>query len=533
MDQGNDGETEARLAPPKEAAGGILNASRGVIGNAGITLIGAGVGAVLTMGADVLAARFLGISAYGLYALALMLAKSSEMTAEFGVPLSMLHFLPVRLSTGDRGSAIGVIVGSLLLPIVISVGFVLLFWYGGDWIAAHLLSQPDAGPFIRTIGFAIPLMVIIDVLGNVARGIGKALPYVVSYNIVPQLCATVIVAALLIWGGPPIGVLYGRVFSYATGAVIALLFAYVLIGRYIGWVRPILNIRELYMYALPLGINMITTLGIAWTDLFLLGLLTDSTNVGAYRGCMQVVLVFDLVANACAAALAPVFAVLIAEERRGRLQEMYTSAIRFQTLLSLPLLLIIVANAADLLRILGPDFVIGSTALLLLSCGQFVKGATSPATIALIIGGRQKLDAINVAIAAIANLILNLLFIPLFGLPGAALATGTSLFGLAILRCLQVRRTFGLRTLDFAPLRAMLVTIPLTLIVWAVSWPLGIAPGTGFVSLFCRVAIMGTAIGIGIWFFCLEAADRAMLLHLVLRRGSPTAPTVGATSTGS
>ena len=74
MDERAGGATEASLTPlpAPEASGGILHASGGFIGNAGITLIGAGTGALLTMGTDVLAARFLGVSTYGLYALALM-----------------------------------------------------------------------------------------------------------------------------------------------------------------------------------------------------------------------------------------------------------------------------------------------------------------------------------------------------------------------------------------------------------------------------------------------------------------------------
>jgi hypothetical protein len=43
-----------------------LHAGRGYIGNAGITLIGAVAGCLLTMGNEVLAARFLGVSTYGL-----------------------------------------------------------------------------------------------------------------------------------------------------------------------------------------------------------------------------------------------------------------------------------------------------------------------------------------------------------------------------------------------------------------------------------------------------------------------------------
>src|SRR4029077_2315595 len=188
-----------------------------------------------------------------------------------------------------------------------------------------------------------------------------------------------------------------------------------------------------------------------------------------YRGCMQIVLAFDLVSNACAAALAPVFTVLIAEGRGASLQETYTSAVRLLTLIALPLLLIIIVNGADLLRILGPGFSFGAPALLLLAGGQFLKVTLSPAIVALIIGGRQKLEATNCAVGAIANLLLNLLLIPLLGLPGAALATGSSLARLAIIRCLQVHRAFSLCTVDFAPLRAVLILTPSVLAIWAVS----------------------------------------------------------------
>jgi O-antigen/teichoic acid export membrane protein len=533
MDQGAGGATEAGLTPQPapEISGGILHAGRGFIGNAGITLIGAAAGALLTMGNEVLAARFLGVSNYGLYALALMFAKSCEIIAEFGVPLSLLHYLPVNLSRGQRGAALGTIVGSLPLPITIGLGFALALWFSGDAVAARVLGQPGAGPFLMVLGFAIPLMVGSDVLGNIARGFGRALPYVVIYNLVPQLCAIAVVISLMIWRGPQLGVVYGRLFGLAIGVALGIIFAWNLVRVHIGRARPILQLRRLYGYALPLGFNLIIAVGLGWTDLFLLGLLTNARLVGTYRGCMQIVLAFDLAANACAAALAPLFTVLIAEGRRAALQETYTSAVRVLTLIALPLLLVIIVNATDLLRVLGPGFSIGAPALLLLGCGQLLKAALSPATVALIIGGRQKLEVANVTVAAVANLVLNLMLIPLFGLAGAALATASTVSCISIIRCLQVRRVFGLRTLDFAPLRVLLVTLPLALTIWAVSMPLGIGPGSGFAALFLRLTIMAALIGGSIWLFCLEAGDRTMLLALARRRGSTAAPTAGAATT--
>ena len=528
MDQGAGGATEASLTTPQpEVSGGILHAGRGFIGNGGVTLIGAATGGLLTMGVDVLNARFLGASVYGLYALALMLAKSGQLIAVFGMPHSLLHFLPIRLSRADHGAALGAILGSLLAPVAIGLGVTLALWLRGDWVAAHLLGQPAAGPFLAVVGFAIPLMVVIDLLGNVARAFGRALPWVATYNIVPQLCAGALIISLMIWHGPQIGVVYACVLGYAVGAAIALVLAWRLVDHHIGWVRPVLQLRQLYGYGLPVGLNIITTLGIAWTDLFLLGLLTDAKTAGVYRGCMQIVLVFDLGANAFAAALAPVVTVLIAERRHAPLQQVYTSAVRLQTLMALALLSIIMVNAADLLRLLGPDFAVGWLALLLLACGQFAKATLSPATVALIVGGRPKLDAVNVGVAAAANLILNLTLIPFVGLAGAALATATSLVGLAIVRSLQVRRVFGLRTLDFTSFRAMVIMISLALSAWAVSVLLGIGPGSGFATLFLRLAIMAAAIGGSLWFFCIAAADRRMLLRLVQRRG-PAAAAAGS-----
>jgi O-antigen/teichoic acid export membrane protein len=525
MDEGAGRTTEASLTPrpTSQVSRSILDGGGGFIGNAAVTLIGAAAGAVLTMGNEVLAARFLGVSTYGLYALALMLAKSCEIIAEFGVPLSLLHYLPVDLSRGDRGTALGTIVGSLPLPIAIGSGFALALLFSSDAVAAHVLGQPEAGPFLIVLGFAIPLMVIGDVLGNIARGFGRALPYVVIRNLMPQLCALAVLISLMIWGGPQVGVVYGQLFGFFVGTAVGTVFVWGLVGNHIGRLRPVLRLRRLHGYALPLSLNLIISLGLGWTDLYLLGLLTDASMVGTYRGCMQIVLVFGLVANSCAAALAPVFTVLIAEGRRALLQETYSSAVRLLTLMALPLLLVIMVNAADLLRVLGPDFSVGAPALLLLGCGQFVSVVLSPATVALIIGGRQRLELSNVTIGAVVNLLLNLAFIPLFGLAGAALATASSFVCISTIRCLQVRHVFGLRTLDFVPIRAALITLPLALTVWAVSVPLGIGPGSGFAALFLRLGIMAALIGGSIWLFCLEASDRAMVLALVRRQGSAAA----------
>ena len=529
MDRGAGDAGNASLAPrfqPAEASGGVLRAGGGFIGNTSITLLGLGAGAVLSMVNEVLAARFLGVAAYGLYALAMMAARVGEKIAVFGVPVSVLHYLPVHLSRDERRLALGTILGGIPLALGLGLLFAFGLWIGADWIAARVLGQPDAAYFITILGFAIPLMALIDLLGEITRGFGRALPYVVLRNLAPQLCTMGILIWLWCSDGPQSGVAYAQLGGFSVGVVVGALFVLRMVRSRIGTLWPIMQLRRLYGYAVPIVGNTMVSLAMIWTDLFLLGVLTDASAVGTYRGCMQITLLFDLIWNAFSSATATLYTVLIADGRREQLQDTYAAASRLAALVAIPLLLVIMVNGGDLLGLLGPAFTIGALPLFILACGQFVKLVFGAASIVLNVGGRQSLEAANVALAAGLNLALNLLLIPFFGLLGAASATSLSLIALAVLRCVQVRRVFGLNPFDVSLLRTLLLTVPLAMAIWMASVALGIGPGSGAVGLVLRLAGMGAAIGAALWFFALKAEDRAMLLQLALRRG-------GASTTSS
>jgi O-antigen/teichoic acid export membrane protein len=503
----------------KPADSGLFQAGAEFIGAAGITLGGAVFGAMLMMGSEVLAARFLGVAGYGLYALAIMFARISAVLLVFGVPISILHYLPIQLSRSEPQRALGTILGSLPLPLANGLTLALVLAFCGDWVAARFLHQPQAAHFLSVLGFAIPLVVLVDLLASIARGFGRALSAVLMQNIAPQLCAICVLLLLLLFHGPKIGVAYGQVAGLTAGVAVGIGFVVRLVRQQIGRVRPVLALGSLYGYAIPIALNVAATLVIGFTDIYLLAVLRDAGTVGVYRACMQVVLAFGLPMSAIRAAIAPVYTVLIAESRYKLLQDVYSAAVRLATFATLPLLLVIIVNGGDLLRIMGPAFAIGTTALQVLACGQCCEAAFTPAHVVLIIGGRQRLEAGNMALAAGLNLVLNLTLIPAYGLLGAALSTATSLIGLAALRTLQLRRVLGLHTVDRTLLRVGLVVVPPTALVWGISDALGLGPGSGFVALAIRLVVMTVLIVGGLWHFCLEAQDRAMVLRLVPWRG--------------
>jgi O-antigen/teichoic acid export membrane protein len=395
---------------------------------------------------------------------------------------------------------------------------------GHQWIARNLLSQPEASAFIAVLAFAIPLMALSDLLGNIARGFGRALPYIVIRNLVPPICYATLLVLLSVWAGPKLGVAYAYVAAVTIGAATGVVLIFSLVRRHVGFVKPMLRLGPLYKYAAPIAMNSFVTIALIWVDVFLLAKLTDVKTVGIYRACSQIVIAFDLILSASSAASAPIYAVLVSEKRQRQLQETLTGATRIAAILAAPLMLVLVVNGGDILGLLGGDFELGRQALAVLAFGQFVKAVFGSASIMLVISNRQALEARNAAIAACLNFALNLALIPILGLVGAAIATALSLIALSGLRIWQLRSMLGLSLADGVLARILVISVPIAALVWGVSVMLGFGPGTGLIHLLARLAVMGLAIGGGLLLFCLNGHDRAAMIALLRRGRAGAAP---------
>jgi O-antigen/teichoic acid export membrane protein len=487
-------------------------------GSVGLTFAGSVLGAVFSVFNEALAARFLGIEAYGSYGIALMLAKVGEIIAVFGVPLSVLHFLPIYLSQLQFQLALGVIVGGLLLPLAVGFGFAFAAGLWHEWIAAEIFHQAQVADYIAVFACAIPFMALSDLLGNIARGFGRPLPYIIIRNLVPPLCYMPVLIGLSFSSGPKIGAAYGYTAGVGVGAATGLIMVLGLVWARIGRVRPVVRLRSLYTFAVPIALNSWVTLALILVDQFLLVTLTDVKTAGIYRGCVQVVIAFDLILSACSAAIAPICAVLMAEDRQRQLQETLTGATRIATLAAAPLMLVILINGGDILGLLGEDFRVGWLALSILTLGQFVKGMFGVGSIILVICGRQSLEAAASAFAACLNFVLNFFLIPRIGLLGAAVSTALSLLVLSMVRAALCWFMLRLRVAEILHVRILFVSAPLAVGVWGVSTALGFGPGTGFLTLAFRLAIMGAVMLGGLWCFCLSRNEQATLVGALLRR---------------
>ena len=188
-------------------------------------------------------------------------------------------------------------------------------------------------------------------------------------------------------------------------------------------------------------------------DTILLGLLTDKQSVGLYgvaARCAEFV-VFGLVA--LNTVLAPVFAQLYATRDVARLQRVLTVGARVATGLCLPVALALIFAGKWILPLLfGPEFASAAPALALLATAQLVNAACGSQGMLLMMTGYERDAAVGMGISAFLNVVLNCIFIPLWGVLGAALATAFTTVAWNIVLLGFVRRRLRLHTTVFGAL---------------------------------------------------------------------------------
>ena len=103
-----------------------------------------------------------------------------------------------------------------------------------------------------------------------------------------------------------------------------------------------------------------------------------------------------------------------------------------------------------ILGLFGEEFKNGYLSLLILIVGQLVNALSGSVGYIMVMTGKQKQASIVFAISAALNIIMNLIFIPIFGIAGAAAVTAASLILWNVTLVFYIRNRLDLNSTIFA-----------------------------------------------------------------------------------
>ena len=129
------------------------------------------------------------------------------------------------------------------------------------------------------------------------------------------------------------------------------------------------------------------------------------------------------------------------------LQALVTSSARFILVLAVSAALIFIVFGSWILgAAFGPEYAKGYTILVVLVVGQLANAVFGSVVLLLNMGGHEKDTLIGVALAACANVALNLLLMPHYGGLGAAFATSITLMIWNAVLCWRVYTRMGVNS---------------------------------------------------------------------------------------
>ncbi|MBS3766371.1 flippase [Candidatus Bipolaricaulota bacterium] len=489
----------------KQLAGQLETIAKG----ASITFFGDFAGKGLGYLSQVVVARLLGVRFFGFYALGFTLYKFTSLIAQLGLNNGVLHFVPKLKGQSNNSTARGVIRSGLFLSFLFGSVLTVGIYLGSPWISSSIFNEPELTGVIRSFSIGIPFFSLMMVALYSTRSEKKMEYFVYVKNFQLQLSFLVIFLIAYLIGFRLYGATWAWVIATAGACLISLFFLQKVFPGLMNNFE-LRKIRKLLGFSLPLVLVGVLQFLILWTDTFMLGALSSAENVGLYRAAVQTALILGIFLRAFNSIFAPMISDLYHKGKKETLGFLFKTITRWIIILTSPIFVLILTAGGSLLKIFGPEFTVVWVPLAILGFAQLMDASMGPVGYILVMSGNQKIEFYNVLTVALLNIVLNYIMIPRFGMLGAALATGSSVIVVNLLRLFTVSRKLGLWPYDRRELLKLVTGFTIVVSV-GFSWQV-LRPNMHFLLYLITAFLLIAIANFGLFFlFGTNESDRMLL----------------------
>ena len=357
-------------------------------------------------------ARRLGPSELGIFFLFQALVSFLAIPVDFGIRKAVEK----RLSEGFDEN--GVFSTSLLMKIVPLSFITILIIFSKNYINDYLGAELALLLIVVLLLNDVSSLVIGVLYGQ--RQVGQT----AGIQLVRGSFWVVVGVLLLEAGFGFVSLIYGLIVGYSVTFVW---------GFYKSSVRPrgpsfryVSSLLDFSKYSLVTSVGYYSY---SWMDVLIIGLFLTEAHVGAYEVSFKITEAVMILSRTVSTTLFPEFSALDANEKKKQLENLIPGATTLAVFLVIPAFFGTLVLSRDILELLfGAEFGLAWIALILLMGENILQSFQ-----AIIGQSLQAIDRPELAAKAIIafvplNIILNLILIPNFGLPGAAAATLISFF---------------------------------------------------------------------------------------------------------
>ena len=402
---------------------------------------------------QILLARWMGSSDYGIYVYVWTWVLLLGSMMDFGTAVSAQKLIPEYRARGDMPMLRGFLSGSRWITGGVSAVVALMLAGGLTLAQASIPAETLLPLYIGCL--TLPAFVVANTQDGIARShdwmrLGLMPQFIVRQSLIIGFTA----------GAFALGLKLGATAAMIASAAavwIAMIGQMIVLNRrlglaieagpktydIVGWLKvslPILMVEGFYLL-------------LSYTDVLVLQHYRSSDEVGIYFAVVKTLALVSFIHYAMSATTAHRFTEYHTAGDTERLSAYVAYAIKWTFWPSLAATLVLLALGKPLLWLFGPQFIGGYPIMFVAAIGLVVRAAIGPVERLLNMLGHQNACALAYALAFVMNLILCVFLVPRFGGYGAAGATSLALIFETIVLFWIVRRRLGLHVLAFGKRR--------------------------------------------------------------------------------
>jgi O-antigen/teichoic acid export membrane protein len=232
----------------------------------------------------------------------------------------------------------------------------------------------------------------------------------------------------------------------------------------------VISAGRFWRYTGPRGIAAVAQLTLQRLDIVLVASFLGPRDAAIYTAATRFVVLGQLGSQSVSLAVQPKLSELLATKELAGTRRVYQTSTAWVMAVTWPVHLLIAVLAPVILLLFGAGYDEGRWVAVVLAGAMLLATGCGMVTMVLVMAGRTTANLVNVAIALVSNVALNLVLIPRIGIIGAGIAWAVSIILSNLIPLVEVRVSLGLH--PFGPGSAAIASLSVA--------TLGILPASGW-----------------------------------------------------
>ncbi len=397
--------------------------SAAVLRSAGQVLAVTALAQLLALGLQLLAARLLGPVEFGIYGFVLAGLGLCLIPGKFGLDTTLIRLVAQFTAASETPRLRGLLrfARAAGLGLGLLVAGAALLWTS----VAGTLDAPGLRRAALVGAVLLPFAVLSELTAAALRGLRRVASALTGDGLVRPVVAAgsllMLAAFRPAWltGAAAMG-------AYLLGTILSLVLTTVLLRRSVPPGLVVVTREHIRGY-LRIAFSLMIASGILVAmyslDTVMIGVIADTTTAGFYSVASRVAIVVLFVMNGAQMVVAPLLASIAGTGAGPELRRVVRVLNGLSVAAGVPAALVLALAAGLVMELFGPEFREGATALRILAISQLLNVLTGPTGLVLSMTGLERRLVQLLAGGLALNVVLNVLWIPIFGLVGAAMAS--------------------------------------------------------------------------------------------------------------